>query len=381
MRKSVYIIFVLAALSACDVVKFQHQQLYDRFETKQEEERAESIIFTDSRGTMWNSLFYCGDFKITNEAAYSGKNSIKISWDKSKGCDWIGFGNSFSNWVGTDLSESRKRKALSFYVRTQTKTSGALPIVAALEDFSGGGSYHYIDTKKYLHGLEIDTTWKLVIVPLWDFPVNEDQVDIRNIKQMQFQLEGGGSFFLDEIRIIDYSPEQFEQFRAEVEAMKPHGSPNQLIFTTEDFDFSAWNTGSGKCHELHLIEKADQSIITWNYDANNCAWAKWGMNWNGWYQINWRGILDKSVLEMTYASEPNTQFQLFVEDFRGNRQLIYEEDGSTAVSNEWKTIRLPLSEMNLIQKGLVLDQIKQLLFEGVGAGSVQIEDIKIYELK
>lgn len=362
------------------MVQFQQHQLYDRFDKPKTEQRAESLIFSDAQGTLWHSLFYCGDFKITNEAAYSGKNSIKISWDKSKGCEWIGFGNSFSNWTAVDMSEQRMSKALSFYVRTQSKTSGTLPIVASLEDFSGGGTYLYIDTKKYLQGLEIDTTWKLVVVPLWDFPIIEEEVDIRSIKQMKFQLEGGGSFYLDEIRLIDYKPAQFEQFRAEVEAMKPKGNPNQMVFKPEDFDFSIWNAGKSVCHKLKLIEEHDKKLIAWDFNASGCAWAKWGINWNGWYQVNFRGILDVAVLELKYKISPNTKFNMYLEDFRGNSQLIFKENG-TSEPEQWHVLRLPLNKMGLIEKGFVLDQIKQLLFEGSGNGTVHLEHIKIFELK
>ena len=368
-------------MGACELVQFQKQQLYDRYDKPTAEQRAQSVIFSDAQGSLWHSLFYCGDFKITNEAAYSGKSSIKISWDKSKGCEWIGFGNSFSNWTAVDMSEERKHKALTFYVRSQSKTSGALPIVASLEDFSGGGSYHYIDTKKYLYGLEIDTTWKLVVVPLWDFPIIEDEVDIRAIKQMKFQLEGGGSFYLDEIRLIDYTPAQFKKFRADVEAMKPKGNPNQVVYNAAEFEFSTWNTGKSACQNVKLIEESGYKFISWEYNAESCNWAKWGINWNGWYQINFRGILDVAVLELKYKTQPNSQFHLFIEDFRGKSHLIFREYGKSIGSEEWKVIRLPLNKMDLLKNGFALDQIKQLLFEGKGKGKVQIEHIKIFELK
>jgi hypothetical protein len=370
----------MLVLGACDLVQLQQQQLYDSYEKPSVEARAEAIIFSDSKGTLWHSLFNCGDFKITNETAFYGKNSIKISWDKSKGCQWIGFGNSFSNWAPADMSEERTKKALSFYVRSQSKTIGGLPIVVGLEDFGGGGSYLYIDTKKYLDGLEIDTTWKRVIVPFWDFPIVQDEFDIRSIKQMLFQLEGGGSFYLDEIRLIDYSPEQYAKFRAKVEAMKPKGNPNQLVFKAADFEFSAWNIGETTCQKLNLIDESGTKIISWDYKANACSWAKWGMNWNGWYQINFRGILDVAVLEFKYRISPDSKFKLFLEDFRGNSRLIFQENGKTK-PDEWQIVRLPLSKMELIKSGFAIDQIKQLLFEGIGEGKVQIEHINIFELK
>lgn len=373
MRKSIVIISLGLFFAACDVVQFQQQQLYSSYEKQKTEEASEAIIFSEATGTMWNSLFNCGSFSVTNEVAYQGKSSIKLSWDKSKGCEWIGFGNSFSNWSAVDMSEARMRKALTFYVRTQEKTSGGLPIVAAMEDFGGGGSYHLIDAKKYLYGLEIDTTWKQVVVPLWDFPISEETVDIYSIKQMQFQLEGAGDFYLDEIKIIDYSPEQFKQFRAEVDAMKPKGNPNQLVYNPKTFDFDVWGQGKISCQ--NLTQKNNN--IHWTFNAENCAWAKWGINWNEWYQVNFRGILDKAILEIELKAAANTQFKMTLEDFNSNKVVLLDQKFTQEQAGEKLTIRLELDSKQFEKASMQLDQIKQLLFEGQGSGEVEISSIKI----
>ena len=375
MRNPIYIVLLGFLLAACDVVQFQQQELYSKYEKTEIKEASEAIIFSDAKGTMWNSLFDCGDFKITRDVAYQGNTSIKLSWDKSKGCDWIGFGNSFSNWTAVDMSEARMRKALTFYVRTQEKTAGGIPIVAAMEDFGGGGSYHFIDAKKYLHGLVIDTTWKQVIVPLWDFPINAEQVDVYSIKQMQFQLEGAGSFYLDEIKIIDYTPEQFKQFRAEVEAMKPKGNPNQIVYNPLTFDFDVWGQGQTRCQNL----KQQNNNIIWSFNANNCDWAKWGINWNDWYQVNFRGITDQSYLEIELKASANTQFKITLEDFNNNNIVLLEHNTKAADIGKRHTIRIDFDPKKFAQAGIQLDQIKQLLFEGQGSGEVEISSIKIQQ--
>lgn len=363
-----------ATLSACDVIQFQQQTLYSSYEKQDAEKLPEAVIFSDGVGTMWNSLFSCGTFKVTKELAYQGNSCISVSWDKSKGCQWIGFGNSFSNWAAVDLSKERHHKALTFYVRTQEKTSGSLPIVAALEDFGGGGSYHFIDTKKYLKGLCIDTTWKQVIVPLWDFPINEEQVDITSIKQMQFQLEGGGSFYLDEIKIIDYSPEKYQSFRAEVEAMKPRGKTNQNIYNPQSFEFDIWGQREHQCHTL----AQKNNHIHWRFNASQCSWAKWGINWNNWYPINLRGLSNQVVLEIELTTQGKTNFTVSLEDFSSKRLVLLEHKASTEESGIKRTIRASLKETGIT--GIQLDQIKQLLFEGSGIGDVEISSIKLLPL-
>jgi hypothetical protein len=229
------IILLAAAVSACSTVSFKQLSLYDSVEVPEVQQRAEKIFFKDAAGTMWNSLFDCGDFEVTKSVAYKGNASIKLSWDKSKGCEWIGFGNSYSNWAATNVADYQENSALSFYVRTQQNTARGIPIVLGLEDFSGGGTYLFTEAKNYLYGLEIDTTWKQMIIPMWHFATDpndsrNDNVDITAIKQLKFQLEGAGSFYLDEIVIIDYTKEDYAKMRAEVELMKPKGNINQLVY-------------------------------------------------------------------------------------------------------------------------------------------------------
>lgn len=363
-------------LAGCAGVSFKEVALYDKYEEPPAREKITPIIFDDAAGTMWNSLEDCGAFEVTTEAAYSGKSAIKISWDKSKGCEWMGFGNSFNNWAAADLSKERFKLALSFYVRTQEKTSKAVPIVANLEDFAGGGSYYFIDTKKYLEGLQVDTSWKRIVVPLWHFPVNADEVDIYSIKQMKFQLEGAGSFFLDEIKLIDYSDSAYQAMRDRVEAMKPKGEPEQVVYREGNLDFDAWGNVYSPCSEL--AEKVDDSgnkMVYWSFDAKDCSWAKWGINWNDWYQINFRGILDDSKLTFRYKKSKGAGFEITLQSFTYDDAKVFEV--KPGGSDQWLEAEIPLKDLNLIGKKFDLDQVKQLLFEGTGAGEVYIDDIQI----
>ena len=96
--------------------------LYDAYESVEKVELQEQTVYEDAVGTMWNSLFECGDFELTDKVSHSGKTSIKISWAKDD-CEWIGFGNSFNNWIPVDMSEERFKKGLK-YVCTYPGKSG-----------------------------------------------------------------------------------------------------------------------------------------------------------------------------------------------------------------------------------------------------------------
>ena len=366
-------------LTACESVKFQQKELYDVYLLPEAKEKISSqTIYEEGTGTMWNSLFNCGNFEITKKVAYSGNSSIKLSWNKAN-CEWIGFGNSYNNWQPVDLTEDIHSKALSFYVRTQEKTAGAIPIVANLEDFSGGGSYFFIDANKYLYGLQMDTTWKRIVVPLWHFPLDEEEVDISAIKQVKFQLEGAGSFYLDEIKIVDYSKEEYQKMRADVEEMKPKGSPAQIVYTRGKLKEDAWGYENNDCQTLEeIVTKTGQNQIHWKYNSSDCSWAKWGINWNGWYAMNLRGVEEQSKLLFKIKPKPGSEFKVMLQDFKGHSaQIFNHKTVALDLGNGWKSVIIDIKSLELKKKNFALDQIKQLYFEGQSEGEVIINEIKI----
>lgn len=376
MRKAGYIFLFLPFLFACDSISFKKVALYDKYEEPPPKAKAGTVVFDESVGSMWNSLEDCGTFNITSEAAYNSKYSIKLTWDKSKGCEWLGFGNSYNNWQAVDLSQDRYRQAFSFYARTIEKTAKAIPIVASFEDFGGGANYYFIDTKKYLKGLVVDTSWKQVIVPLWHFPYIEEEFDMYNVKQMKFQLEGAGAFYIDDLKIIEYSKEQYAALRDEVEAMKPKGEMNQVVYREGKLTEDAWGQKGSPCSELS--EKTDDSgnqSICWKFDAKDCSWAKWGLNWNDWYQINLRGLEDKAKISFRYKGNKGAGFKVRLECFNYAWAQIFEIPEIS--DKKWQTVEVPLSELDLKGKNFALDQVKQLLFEGMGSGEIFFDDIKI----
>ena len=56
-----------------------------------------------------------------------------------------------------------------------------------------------------------------IIVPLWHFPIGDevenDDVDLSSIKQLKFQLEGSGDFYIDEIELIDFDTLQYQHLQ------------------------------------------------------------------------------------------------------------------------------------------------------------------------
>lgn len=226
----------------------------------------------------------------------------------------------------------------------------------------------------------MDTTWKQIIVPLWHFPIIEEEVDINSIKQMKFQLEGGGSFFLDEIKIIDYSKEEYDKMRAGVELMRPKGNANQTVYRKGNFEEDVWGYENNECQTLaEEISKSNSKQIHWIYNANKCNWAKWGINWNGWYAMNLRGVSETSKIYFKLKSKlVGSKFKVMLEDFKGHKTEIFNSQNNAIQSKDgWINVLVELKSLNLIEKKFALDQIKQIYFEGTGEGEIFIDEIKI----
>jgi len=378
MIKIFFVIASTVLFSSCSI-KFEEISLYDEYKKPLPSSIRQMNIFSDSEGTLWNSLSNCGKFKITQETSYKGSSSIKLSWNKSKDCEWIGFGNSFNNWQPINLNKILNQKAISFFVRTQKGKVAGLPFVLALEDFSGGGSYLFVDCKKYLKGLNIDTNWKQVIVPLWDFPIGDevenDDLDLFSIKQLKFQLEGAGSFFIDEIELIDFDKSKLKSFQHDVELLKPKGKKNQIVYRKGQFEYDSWGNSSKLFQELvEFKDSSDKLMISWDFSNPECNNPTWGINWNNWYPINFRGLEENSALYLKVYFDQNASFKIKIEDFKGHTS---EALISSQQANSWEEIQIPLSDFKLSSNQIEIDRIKQIKFQGLGNGRILIEDIKL----
>ena len=371
-------------ISSCSL-QFEKIALYDEFKKPILDKATKQVVFSDAKGTLWSSLSNCGDFSVTNETAYKGNSSIKLTWTKSTNCEWLGFGNSFNNWIPTNVKQYIHKKAISMFVKTPSNKVNGIPIVLALEDFAGGGSYLFLDSKKYLKGLTIDTTWTQIIVPLWHFPIGDevenDDVDLSSIKQLKFQLEGSGDFYIDEIELIDFDTLQYQHLLNEVDALKPKGKTPQVIYEEGMLTKRGWGIGEKKCHSLH--ERSDtlgNQFIEWNYQTTECNWAEWGINWNDWYQINWRGLTEECTIQFNAKLSPDSEFQMIIEDYSGHYSSIPINASNYTSSDDWIFIRIPLKLFKLQEKGVIMDQIKQLKFKGVKTGKICLDDIKLVSI-
>ena len=101
------------------------------------------------------------------------------------------------------------------------------------------------------------------------------------------------------------------------------------------------------------------------------------MNWNGWYAINFRGIDNMSSISVKIKADKTSKFKMFIEDFKGHKAEVFTSTSQNFNSESWTEVSIPLKNLNLSEKGFVLDQMKQVYFTGTNQGEVLIDDIKI----
>lgn len=362
---SLNFLLLLCLLTAC--VEIKPIAIYD-VESKQDNAQQEKVFFDESLGMLWQNLNGCANLNLVKE---DGSNVILLDWNKV-GCDWVGFGNSWSNFVGDDISDYITNSAISFRVKAVDSEQKSIPFVIGLEDYSGGSDYVFSEFKDFANQLSITRyKWTTINIPLSRYNYTYQGVDPTNIKQMVVQLEGAGKVFLDDIKIVPFTDEDYSQMLANVESMRPKGNPNQNIYPS-NFQDLAWNIGVNDCHRL--MEKDNQ--IHWQW--NSCKFFnRWGFNWNNWYAFNLKGITQQTALQIKLSSD-FSDFNIILEDYTGkSSELVAKDYVEVSSSDSVSVLYIPVAEFDLINKEFTLERMKQFQFVGDEKGGSMI----IYEMK
>ena len=359
------IILVLLLLTAC--VEFKPIAVYD-VQPEQDGSQLEKVFFDESVGMLWQNLNGCATLKVVKE---DGSNAILLEWNKV-GCDWVGIGNSWSNFVADDISEYINTSAISFRVKAVESEQKSIPFVIGLEDYAGGNSYVFSEFKDFANQLSITTDkWTSLYIPLSRYNYTYQGVDPTNIKQMIIQLEGAGKVFLDDIKVVPFSEDDYTDMLASVESMRPKGNPSQNIYPS-NFEELAWNIGVNDCHKLMEI---DQQI---HWEWKSCDfYNRWGFNWNNWYAFNFRGITEQTALRIK-LSKGFSPFNIVLEDYTGKSSELDVKNYTIQNQNDSiSLLTIPIADFKLVEKQFVLDRMKQFQFVGHKDGGAMV----IHEMK
>jgi hypothetical protein len=393
-KKIAFIGFFGFALLLSGCVEFKEITLYDGVKPPPEMEKPEMIskvveplVYDDNPSDMWGiEDEVCKRAEYTSDVVYSGTQAIKISWDRNEeGCIFAGFGIGWDGWAGKDLTQIMDHAAFRFYVRTTEGRAFGLPIVLTLEDYSGGMGFCYT-ANKYFERTFIDTVWQKIEVPLADFDLDTENLDITNVKQLQFELQQAGSVFIDDISLVFYEAPEVEPWLEEEVLPDPLDMP-VTIFDDAFINDNGWGIMDYNCRTVEITDelafKGTKAISAkWN-DTGDCDVMFIAASWNKWNPIDFtKGNYEDFAFEFYIynrgeaSSDLNLRFGLT--DYNGNyiaTDVTAEYADTDLFNQSWTHVYIPITEL----RGLAIDysDIKQLGFKLINSGDLLIDEIRM----
>ena len=381
---------IILLLVSC--VQFKTATLYQGTEPAEQvakpvkiSEKVEPIIYRDATTDSWGlEKDVCQDAMTVSDPVYAGSTALKLSWNRSnEGCKWAGIGFGWDDWVGKDLSELHQYAAVQMYVRSQKGKMFGLPIVLTLEDYSGGMGFAYTGNK-YFERTFIDENWQKVLVPLLDFEIEKENLDLTNIKQLQLEFQNSADIFLDEVELVLYTPEPQESWVVETKRPDPVTTPITL-FDDQFINNNGWGLISDKCQNFKTSNKRKSSgskslHASWNTSNQDCALTSFGVSWNKWFPVNMTSVRETMAIEFALSGfetlSPVNTVKVGFEDYERGKsfaQVGKEHITQGNFKNNWNRITIPLSD---IPNTIDFSNIKQLIFQFDGDGEVFIDEIK-----
>jgi hypothetical protein len=386
------LLMMMAMTTGC--VQFKPATFYDGVEMIQVSERpanisllVEPVIYRESTTDVWGlESNNCQDGSLTAEVSHSGNQAIKLSWNRNApGCVWAGIGIGWDKYAGKDLSEVMDHAAIQFHVRTQSGKMFGLPFVLTLEDYSGGMGFCYT-SNKYFERNAIDEKWQKVIVPLKDFDLDTENLDVTNIKQLQIELQQSGAVYLDDIELIYYTPEPQQAWMEEEVLPSPIALPIQ-IFDDAFINNNFWGLITDQCQKVEITdsehsEGAKSIYAKWDNTVGNCHLNSFGVSWHKWNPVDVTPIIKEALIVFDIKMGPSMEsnklsMDVGLEDYDRAQSTVTLQTAyavSGAYSAQWTRVRLPLSQ--LPQK-IDFKNIKHLVFNLEGVGEVYIDNIRL----
>lgn len=387
MRKVLLHIFILSVLfSACNI-RMQTTQLTDEwggtYANNFVKEFQENEIYYDQTVDVWGmGKSDCKNFSRVDTISFSGKSCLSITWKKSGSCPWIGFGIGWNGYVAKDLSDIMEKGSIDFYIRSMKGKQFIPTLIFLLEDYSGVQTAALLKAKHFTH-YPIDEEWQKVSIPLNSFlQASKPLSDFSNIKGLNIECQGEGSFLIDKIEIGRDTKTAVtnSKFGKTI-------TQNFPAYIFKDELPYAWGLGSytGKLIELNSIKsyQGNKSIYAkWNQDESDKQIRQIGINWEHWQAIAFPDSINSYGLQFyVNCSENNSldNIKIGFESYNGKSILLpIKSNYINAISdNNWQLVSIPFSEFKFSEMGFDVNRFKQLLIGFNKSGELWIDEILI----
>ena len=122
--------------------------------------------------------------------------------------------------------------------------------------------------------------------------------------------------------------------------------------------------------------------------SGGCEWAGFGFGWDGWAGKDLSQVLPYAAIEMHVRSKEGTMYGLPIvltlEDYSGGMGFAYTDNKyfeRTFIDEEWQKVVVPLSTFDMEVENLDPTNVKQLMFELQGSGSIYVDDVQLVYLR
>ena len=161
-------------------------------------------VFSDSIIHAWG--FHsddCRTFAVVDSVKKQGTSSLFLKWNTTmQYCDVISVGFAWNNYNQVQVTDIIDTYSLNFWIRTVQGEATEIPLGICFSDNSSVTSETIIISNNYFSGSSITETWKEVTIPLSDFKMKEQNMNLFEVSQLVFNLQQMGSVFIDEISFI-----------------------------------------------------------------------------------------------------------------------------------------------------------------------------------
>jgi hypothetical protein len=350
----------------------------------------EPVIFANSDRDVWGlEEDECKTASLSTDVRYEGQPSLKIRWNRgADGCTWAGIGIGWEGYAGKDLSAIMEHAGISFQVRTIEGKAFGLPFVLTLEDYSGGMGFCYT-ANKYFERTSLDEEWQNVIVPLADFDLDTENLDVTNIKQLQIELQQSGAFHIADMKLIFHEPEPLKPWLEEEKLSDPTDFPITL-FDEAFINGHGWGMVKDHCHDFHIANREDEDgkaiHAVWDNTVGDCHLVAFGVSWHKWHPVDITPVMKSGAIqfEIKVPGDPGAtgiSVQLGFEDYDRAKTTVKLQSSQINAGDYlvgWATVRLPLESL---PETVDFTRIKHFFVAPEGKGEFWMDNIRFVDIE
>ncbi len=358
--------------SSCGV-HLAELQLEDPVGVRRQEEafnafKARTVYSNTTGDEVWGPEA-CGEIAVGSRGAFEG-NAIRVIWNKTPDCDWVGMGIGWDAWQPKDLSGIMDETSLSFQLRAGKGESRIPIMIFLLEDYAGVQSAAPLRAG-YMERYPLDTTWRKVILPMSDFPAQRDGLDLTNIKQLIVELQGQADVMLDDIQIIRKPAQEAGSASGPMASITPLSKRPVALF--EGSLPNGWGLERNECRDFRL-DTEGLELDWWD----SCPYSPMGFSWNRWLGVDLGDATRTAQLVVDLKwKEGNGALMAGFEDYGGARTLLNLRDYPASADG---LLRIPMQAFDFGGRKIQSGNIKHFMIDVSGRGAALVRSIRIENL-